>query len=215
MGRCLKPGTGEILGSTDAFKADQLSFWLSVSRLPLLSSFHSERGQMLWGSWKTEVALHLQQDPGWSNKDNWGQGHSRDNVPLKALCLFARVRCWHREEMKRGKLVREIFLQKQLHVCVCCVSYDLLVPRSIFCVRSNRRCTETDNKMSLSTMLFLHGCLFRLKCHCLCSFSWCLCWTLHTWIGLSKKQNKKQTISPPPKPTFLSPPVQATAHQVI
>lgn len=51
-------------------------------------------------------------------------------------------------------------------------------------------------KMSLSTMLFLHGCLFWLKCHCLCSFSWCLCWTFHTWGGLSKKtkQNKRKTL---------------------
>lgn len=27
------------------------------------------------------------------------------------------------------------------------------------------------NEMPLSTMLFLHGWSFRLKCHCLCSFS--------------------------------------------
>lgn len=29
--------------------------------------------------------LRSQQDPGWSNEDNWGQGPSRDDVPLKAL----------------------------------------------------------------------------------------------------------------------------------
>lgn len=40
-------------------------------------------------------------------------------------------------------------------------------------------------------MLFLHGCLFRLKCHCLCLYSWCLCWTLHTWIGLSQKKKEQ------------------------
>lgn len=65
--------------------------------------------------------LCSQQDPGWSNEDNWGRGHSRDDDPLKDTCLCLKGQDTSREykrEQKRRKLVREICLCKRTHVTV-------------------------------------------------------------------------------------------------
>lgn len=77
--------------------------------------------------------------------------------------------------------------------------FDLPVQTKIHSSSALRRAAEVTeatlwtNDTPLSTVLFLHGWLFRLKCHCLCSFSLMLllnfahltCSVRGMWISLT------------------------------
>lgn len=127
--------------------ADQLSYWLTVPKVSLMSSVHSERGQMLWGSWETEPAP-LTAEP-WLVKR--GQLRTRTQQRLRLserhMSLFV-YKGKIKAEKEKGK---EETSHNNFMYAIAVFFYDLPVPRSIFCVRSNPRCTETNG---------------YLKCHC-------------------------------------------------
>lgn len=140
------------------------------------------------GSWETEALLTA--GP-WLVKRGqlrtWTQQRWRPFERHLSLFKGARYQQRIQKGKKRRKLVMEICLCKCTHVIALSVFFMTFLYQdplfvSVLILDAQKRIF----KMSLSTMLFLRGCLFRLKCHCLCLFSWCLCWTLHTWIGLSK-----------------------------